>query len=60
MNQIVQFGKRYGKWIAAGIVTTVVAVGSFAAYKAYNDEDDYIVPDDETPEDADAEQTEEV
>ena len=55
MNQIVQFGQRYGKWIAIGFVSVVAVVGSVAAYRAYYEEDDYTETDegeDATVEDA--------
>ena len=61
MNQVLAFGKRYGKWIAAGVVASVVAVGSVIAYKSYAIEDDDYSESGVEPEETEAsEQTETV
>ena len=46
MNQALEFGKRYGKWIAAGVAAAAAVVAGVLIYKSdVEGEDDYVVID---------------
>jgi hypothetical protein len=45
MNQVLEFGKRYGKWIATGVAAAAITVAGVLAYRSASEEDEnYVEP----------------